>query len=90
MLQLDWSGVHGKGMVPNVRLCNNMRTASEQAGRYQRNVRATRLLELLFPPKGKALFEDLDPCCWRGSCKLVVEDFQNAILLRNNLLTCPF
>ena len=83
------SGVHGEGVVPNVRLCNDTRTVSEQAGRCQRNVQATRLLELLFPPKGKALFEDLDPCYWRRSCKLVVEDFQNAILLTNNLLNCP-
>ena len=61
----------------------------EQAGRYQRNVRATRLLELLLPPKGKALFEDVDPCCWCRSCKLVVEDFQDAILLSDNSLNCP-
>ena len=83
------SGVHGKGMVPNVRFSKNMRTVSEQAGRYQRNERASRLFDLLLAPQGKALLDDLDPCCWRMSCKLVVEDFQDAILLSNNLLDCP-
>ena len=41
------SGVHGKGLVPNVRFCNNVRTVSKRAGRYQRNERASRLQELL-------------------------------------------
>ena len=30
-----------------------------------------------------------NPCCRRVSCKLVVEHFQDAILLKDNLLTCP-
>ena len=85
---LTGSGVHGKGMVPNVRFHNNTRTVSEQAGRYQRKERGSRLLELLLPPKGKGVFKDLDPCYWRSSCKLVVENFQNEILLGNNLLSC--
>ena len=83
------SGVHGKGLVPNVRSSNTLGTVSKQAGRYQRKERATRLLELLLPPKGKALFEDLDPRYWRMSCMLVVEDLEDAILLSNNLLNCP-
>ena len=37
---------------------------------------------------GKALLEDPDPCCWRMSCKLVVEDFQDAILISYCLLNC--
>ena len=69
------------------RFHNNTRTVSEQAGRYQRKERGSRLLELLLP-KGKGVFEDLDPCYWRRSCKLVVENFQNAILLSDNLLNC--
>ena len=40
-------------------------------------------------PKRKAPFEDLDPGCWRGSCKLVVEDFQDVVLCTYNLLNCP-
>ena len=83
---LTGSGVHGKGMVPNVRFHNNTRTVSEQAGRYQQEERGSRLLELLLPPEGKGVFEDLDPCCWRRSCKVVVENFQKDILLGNNLL----
>ena len=74
------SGVHGKGTVPNVRFSNNMRTVSKQAGRYQRNERASRLLELLLAPQEKALLEDLDPCCWRMSCKPVVEDSELSTL----------
>ena len=41
------------------------------------------------PAERMALFEDLDPCCWRRSCQLVVEDFRDATLLSNNLLKCP-
>ena len=37
----------------------------------------------------KAPFEDIDPGCWRGSCSLVVEDFQDANLCTCNLLNCP-
>ena len=36
-------------------------------------------------PQGKVP----DPCYWRMSCKLVVENFQDAILLSNILLNCP-
>ena len=66
------SEVHGKGPVPNVRFSNNVRTVSKQAGRYQRKERASRLLELLLAPQGKALLEHI-----------VVEDFHDAILLSN-------
>ena len=48
-----------------------------------------RLLELLFFPERQAPFEDLDPGCWRGSCQLVVEDFQEAKLCTYNSLDCP-
>ena len=56
------SGVHGKGLVPNARFSNNMCAVSKQAGKYQRNERASRLLEFLLAAQGKALFEDLNPC----------------------------
>ena len=36
-----------------------------------------------------ATFEDLDPSRWRGSCKLVDEDFQDAKVCTCNLLNCP-
>ena len=86
---LTRSGVHVEGLVPTVRFSNNMCTVSKQAGRYQRNERVSRLLQLLLAAQGKALLEGLDPCCWRVSCKLVVEDFQDAILLSDDLLGCP-
>ena len=35
------------------------------------------------------MFEDLDPGCRRGSGELVVEHFQDAKLLSDNLLNCP-
>ena len=65
----------------NVGLCIEMRSVSEHDGWRKRNVRVMRLLEKLFLPKRKAPFEDLDPGCWRGSCKLAVEDFQDVKLL---------
>ena len=55
---------------------------------WRRKERASRLLELLLAPQRKALLENIDPCCWRMSCKLVVEDFQDATPLSNNLLSC--
>ena len=61
----------------------------EHTGRYQREERALRLLKSLLTPQGKALLEDFNPCCRRVSCKLVVEFFQDAILLSDNLLNCP-
>ena len=46
-------------------------------------------MELWFLPKRKAAFANFDPACWRRSCELVVGNFQDAILLSNNLLNCP-
>ena len=66
-----------------------MRTISEHDGWSKRNVRVIRLLELLFFPERKAPFEDLDPSCWRGSCKLEVEDFQDVKLRTCIPLNCP-
>ena len=73
-------------MVQHVGLCNEMRTVCEHGGWRTRDVRVIRLLDLLFLPKRKAAFENFDPGCWRGSCELVPENFQDAILLSNNLL----
>ena len=72
-------------------LCNEMRTVSEYDWWRKRNVRVMRTLELLFFPERQAPFEDLDPGCWRrrGSCQLVVEDFQDAKLCTYNSLNCP-
>ena len=61
----------------------------KHAGRYQREERALRLLKLLLTPQGERLLEDFNPCCRRVSCKLVVEYFQGAVLLGDNLLSCP-
>ena len=85
---LTWLGLgfHGKGLVPNVYFSNTLRTTSKHTGRYQRKERALRLLRLLLAPQGKALLEDFNPCCRRVCCKLVVEGFQDAILLSDNLL----
>ena len=88
-MPLTGSGIHGKRLVPNVLFSNNMCAVSKQAGRFYRDERASRLLELLSAPHGKALLEDFDPCRWRMRCNLVVEDFQDAILLSNNLLDGP-
>ena len=82
-------GVHVEGLVPNVCFSNTLRNVSKHTGRYQREERALRLLELLLTQQGKALLEDFNPCCWRVNCKLVVECFQDAILLSDNLLKCP-
>ena len=61
----------------------------EHDGRRKRNVRVVRQLDLLFFPKRKAPREDLDPSRWRGSCTLVLEDFQDVKLCMYNLLSCP-
>ena len=50
----------------------------------KRNVWVIRLLELLFFPRRKAPFEDLDPSWWRGRCELVVGNFQDVILRTYN------
>ena len=75
--ELTGSGIRAGGMVSNVGLCNETCTVSEHDGWRKRSVRVMRLLELLFLPKKRAPFEDLDPRCWSGSCKLMVEDFQD-------------
>ena len=85
---LTGSGDRWKGMVVNVGLCNEMRTVCEHGRWRTRDVRAIQLLELLFLPKRKLAFENLDPGCWRGSCELVVENFQDVILHSYNLLNC--
>ena len=86
---LTGTGIRAEGMVSDVGLCNEMRTVSERYDWWrERDVRVMRLLELLFFPERKAPFEDLDPGCWRGSCKLVVEDFQDVKLCTRNLLGC--
>ena len=64
-------------------------TVSKHTGKHQREERALRLLKLLLAQEEKALLEDFNPCCWRVSCKLSVEFFQDAILLSDNLLNCP-
>ena len=67
-------------MVLDRGLCNEMRTVSEYDWWRSRNVRVMRQLELSFFSEKKAPFEDLDPGRRRGSCKLVVEDFQDVKL----------
>ena len=86
---LTGSGVRSKGMVSNECLGNEMRTVSKHDGWRTRNVRVIRLLQLLFLPQRKAPLEDLDPGCWRESCELVVENFQDVILRTHNLPSCP-
>ena len=86
---LAGSGIRGEEMVSNVGLCKEMRTVSEHDRWRMRNVPVILLLELLSFQKRKAPFEDPDPGRWRGSCELVVEDFQDVVLHTNNLLNCP-
>ena len=61
---LTGTRVRAEGKVPNVasatRCAASMNTVGGGSGVIVR----------------KAPFEDLDPSCWRGSCRLVVEDFQ--------------
>ena len=74
--------IHGKGLVrtytsaiPCAPRASTSGGTSERSG-----------LKLLLTPQGKALLEDFNPCV---SCELVVEYFQDAILLSDKLLDCP-
>ena len=81
-------GIHTEGVDMDIGLCNEMRTVSQYDWWRSRNVRVVRQLELLFFPERWATLEDIDPGRWRGSCKLIVENFQDVELCTCNLLNC--
>ena len=75
--------VHSEWLLTNVHISNILSTPSKHVGRNQWKERA------LLTPQVEALLEDLGPGCWHVCPKLEVDRPQCAILLIDNLLSCP-